>query len=814
MLIRPWFSLFFLSFYHLVPLLLLFIHLPTSSSIDSTIFNLITKYQHPEPHLCSKKRLLIIHSDGKNFEGTGSIIKALMFGLSEAYYTNRTLIWGRFIPDLYTRTPQISCYDPNQGGLFNCFYQKLSSCSINDVSKSELYDLSVNGYDDTKRVLLQQPRRGLTAYIPPKEYRNYPDIRLLWPASFAAYVFRLKFTPSSPPSQPLSCAHVRHGDIKALSYVYRNKGIYEFEDYYHALRTISPIQSKNIYIASDSYQTEEKIQWMREMWLKEETEKICQQQKTLKSNEITRNDDDDDDDDVNEEKSKFQQFHQKTATQQPSTTSLRSAQQGKTSASSKESSVSSSQKTPKKSLRANVVTEKEEEDDEEEDDDDRKNFEQWKAYTQKQKPQQQKHSVEEKVFKKKNENKKKKTDKLFDDDDILFNPDIDIETGEKNMKNNIDFSSESWSDELVFDEDDELPEEILDEVVQRIKENYEDDDDDEEDEEEEELEDQNERNIKNDVDSSHTSSDSNDPTSADADPPSCIPKTPIIIPNILTEKRFRSEFGSHVAATRGGCVENSCSFPYQHIPRIIQDRQHSTVEKDVYNVVKDSIEDIHILSHCSNGFIGQASSHLSTVSVLLLIYRYFQTPETTTSTTSGSKITTQSFTKNKFLIKYLDEIGISNGQYESSYLLGTYNAQEYVPPEQGYERFASLEMRFGDISPIPPIKPNLTCDKDLYLFPTIPYNIFDMIISSWTHVKYSHPICSNERTDLQELINYGVELSTWHPNDALQCWYHALNKLEEISDTLDPLVEEVVRENIAAIKEKHFKRYMTAIRKK
>jgi hypothetical protein len=757
-----------------------------SSALDTTVFDLIHQLQHPSPASCSSRRLLIIHSDGKNFEGTGSITKAVMFGLSEAYHSNRTLIWGRFIPDLFTRAPKLECSNINQGGLYNCFFQKLSSCSIKDVSSSELLALGKNGYDETQRVLLQQPRRGMSLYIPPKELRAYPDIRLLWPSSFAAYAFRLKFSLSTrPPDPPLSCAHIRHGDIKALSYVYRNKGIYEFEDYYLALRKISPILSKNIFISSDSIETEEKVHEMRKRWERDDRREYCAAAASAASATTATTPSAATDTGGGGRKRKEKSLGLENLRKKA--TGLRTPPAPPAAA----AGPSSKSNTAPTQSRTTPINKRPPSDDDDDDD----------------------------------SRVKESAGEWSDDDDDVFHPDLGEEgttsrSGGDDMTVSAPSEEEeeedeegSWKEELVnlFAEDEDVTEDLLHEFAQRLKDNLaEEDDDDDDDDQEDHLmmsDDDDDDNFPSL--SSSSSSSSSKPTDA---LPHCTLPPHHPIPYIYAEKRFRSEFGNHVAATRGGCVEDMCSFPHHHISRIIQDRQASTVEKDVYTVVKDSIEDISMLSHCMNGFVGQASSHLSTLAVFLLIYNNFQTPPPSSSSSPYPEEHTSPHQHtpyyNTYLIKYLDEDGIINGQYESSYLLGTYNAQGYIEPKDGHHRWESLEMRFGDLSPHPPLHPTLHADPHSYLFPMMSIELFDQIILSWNSKIYSHPIC-HPTTDLQELINYGVDLSVWHPYHAIQCWMIAMDIIHTMNEKLDPLVEEVVRENIVALRTKHFKQYFS-----
>jgi hypothetical protein len=518
----------------------------TKVSYDATVAGDIFANQNPPNSLCSKKRLLVMNSDPTYFEGTGSIMKSIMFGIAEAMHSNRTLIWGRFVPILFTRAKEKACYNPSQGGLFDCFFEKMSTCTLSDVTPLEIIGLGQNGYDDTARVTLQQPRRGLAAYVPPRQYRSIPDIQLIWPTQIAAYLFRLKISPPDVPGPPpMYCAHVRHGDIRTLSYVYKNKAIFEFEDYFNALAIMSVEQQPgSIFFATDSIDVISKLEEFEDSWL---------------------------------------------------------------------------------GRMEGVVN---------------------------------------------------------------FDADGNVQT----------------------------------------------------------------------VDT---------------------------VPNIVTTDHYRSEYGSHIAAAKGGCLSGKCAFPWQQLEKLKAERAMFSESDDVYERVLESIDDMFILSHCQK-LVGSASSHMSTFSLLLVWNKQ-------------RKVNFDDF-------EMLDMDGIVTGQYESSYLLGTFNAQGAVAPENGYERYASLQMRFGDTEIEHNGMPDLKADPYYFNMPTMEYAVFDEQADKWRADQFTHSIC-RPGTDLQTLINYGVDHSTWHPNVALQCWNLAMKMIKSLP-ALDPLVLEVVSENILVVQEKQFAQYI------
>lgn len=248
----------------------------------------ITKNQFPKnPAACSQKRLLVLHMPGYAFEGTGSILKWITFGLAEAMHGNRTLIWGRYIPSFYTRGSNMECFDKSEGGLFNCLFRKISSCSLNDVSETELNNIGLNGYDDTARVSLSQARRGLAAYVPPVHLREFPNMKYIWPAALASFVFRpivkLREFPVpddwETPDVPVAfCAHVRHGDVLSMASEYPYRKVYPFDSYFDALKMMTEEAASHppdlVYLATDSPSASEVVKEWQSRWQRSEEEQV------------------------------------------------------------------------------------------------------------------------------------------------------------------------------------------------------------------------------------------------------------------------------------------------------------------------------------------------------------------------------------------------------------------------------------------------------------------------------------------------------------------------------------------------------------
>lgn len=57
-------------------------------------FRLIHASQSPDVPDCRRRRLLLTQFPDDSYEGTGSVLSSLVISLAEAFYSNRTLIWG------------------------------------------------------------------------------------------------------------------------------------------------------------------------------------------------------------------------------------------------------------------------------------------------------------------------------------------------------------------------------------------------------------------------------------------------------------------------------------------------------------------------------------------------------------------------------------------------------------------------------------------------------------------------------------------------------------------------------------------------
>jgi hypothetical protein len=234
-----------------------------------------------------------LEPNSQSLEGIGSIMREIMFGLAVALHSNRTLIWGLDVPWMFHRSKSVwslpsrqsikiggyefNCSNAHEkrGGAFNCFFEDLSSCSMEDISPQELSEFSVNPYDDLSRIALTEVRKAIALYHPPYGIFNQIEKRLnvdikslkvqkaqMWSSVVAAYAFRLKpylidgFTQSIKNRFGLQMKlkikdvklwgiHVRHGDVKEDRETYSYKDIFNFTDYFSGLRDLTQVRPMN-----------------------------------------------------------------------------------------------------------------------------------------------------------------------------------------------------------------------------------------------------------------------------------------------------------------------------------------------------------------------------------------------------------------------------------------------------------------------------------------------------------------------------------------------------------------------------------------
>jgi hypothetical protein len=280
-------------------------------NLVSDLLKVIHTSQHPPKSACRTTRLLIIHMKTESLEGLCSLVKQLTMGLSAAIHSNRTLVWGIYSgqfmfeatrdvwagpkrDNIQLGRMRISCPKGENplGGPFECFFQPLSSCTLDDITPQELLDLQSNPYDDTQRVKLMPVKvngpRSVALYHPPyglidhivKTYPAKVKVSMktllkssaghLWASSVVTYIFRLKSDLLSQFSskyrsrfvsgQPVWGLHVRHGDVKSFHHFIRQKRVFSFESYFAVARDLSHrlnATPATIFVSTDSVRADE-----------------------------------------------------------------------------------------------------------------------------------------------------------------------------------------------------------------------------------------------------------------------------------------------------------------------------------------------------------------------------------------------------------------------------------------------------------------------------------------------------------------------------------------------------------------------------
>lgn len=266
------------------------------------IIDVIHKKQQPAKEDCKKKRLLALQMSSTSFEGTGSLLKQAMLSLAISMHSNRTMVWGLGYPFLFEHSKDVwdsdnyeevqinneilDCSQPDPAaGAYGCFFEPLTTCSLDDLTAAELIDFSNNAHNHSARIVLSEISKGVALYHPPVglfDYiwskRKYPDSLKyefinrqahLWAAAISAYVFRLKPNLSQSFGKKFDYIfdgmesvwgmHIRHGDLKALSNVYSYKEVFDFEDYFDAALKVShrlQTTPSRVFVATDSIQAD------------------------------------------------------------------------------------------------------------------------------------------------------------------------------------------------------------------------------------------------------------------------------------------------------------------------------------------------------------------------------------------------------------------------------------------------------------------------------------------------------------------------------------------------------------------------------
>ena len=163
--------------------------------------------QHPPD--CRSARLLVLDFDGFGGDGFGSIVHTTASALAEAFYENRTLVFGGTA--LPYRPGPWTC----PGHDLECYFHPLSSCTLSDTTTAERAQLYEDPFRDAGRLRIAQEERGnVAALAAPRQFRASlttdlknmfganprVDAHRLWTSLVYNYVFRpraevLKYLP-------------------------------------------------------------------------------------------------------------------------------------------------------------------------------------------------------------------------------------------------------------------------------------------------------------------------------------------------------------------------------------------------------------------------------------------------------------------------------------------------------------------------------------------------------------------------------------------------------------------------------------------
>ena len=228
--------------------------------------------QHPAD--CRTARLLILDFEGFQGDGFGSVVHTTASALAEAFFENRTLVFG----------PTALAYKPGPWSCpqhdLECYFLPISSCTLSDSTPDERAKLYRDPFSDQGRLRVAQEDRGnAAALVAPSDYRKAlasdlegvsgadpdRDLHRLWTSLVYNYVFRpraevLRYLYSQ--SVKLGGAgrawarrgaigvHVRRGDTQYASW---KKSVYSLPAYARAIRQLAPlVAAEVVFAATDS----------------------------------------------------------------------------------------------------------------------------------------------------------------------------------------------------------------------------------------------------------------------------------------------------------------------------------------------------------------------------------------------------------------------------------------------------------------------------------------------------------------------------------------------------------------------------------
>ena len=225
--------------------------------------------QHPAD--CRTARLLILDFEGFQGDGFGSVVHTTASALAEAFFENRTLVFG----------PTALAYKPGPWSCpqhdLECYFLPISSCTLSDSTPDERAELYRDPFSDQGRLRVAQEDRGnAAALVAPSDYRKAlasdlegvggadpdRDLHRLWTSLVYNYVFRpraevLRYLYSQ--SVKLGGAgrvwarrgaigvHVRRGDTQYASW---KKSVYSLPAYARAIRELAPLVAAEVVFAA------------------------------------------------------------------------------------------------------------------------------------------------------------------------------------------------------------------------------------------------------------------------------------------------------------------------------------------------------------------------------------------------------------------------------------------------------------------------------------------------------------------------------------------------------------------------------------
>lgn len=242
--------------------------------------------------------------------------------------------------------------------------------------------------------------------------------------------------------------------------------------------------------------------------------------------------------------------------------------------------------------------------------------------------------------------------------------------------------------------------------------------------------------------------------------------------------RYTTPHGSHTVASDGGCIRDACALHWHDIEAYAKKNREGprTPRWDrIMRVLRESIEDLFLLSQCDN-IVTTASSHFSVLAAMLIWAR--------TGAADPSPV-------------FLDSALVDSGEIQTAFLHGSLNRTSSVPPHRAHERWASHQRRFMEGMNVVPQGADAAAFAAMPLgrfanvdgLPWMPDAVFRAEARRWVG-NYTEPMrvwpgeCPLPREAgqrdldyISELINLGTDHDDLHPNQAVLCWSRAAQVL-------------------------------------